>query len=106
MDRLKNSSFNIPYLDIDCLEYYNKDAISKVRKEFCLSNNVLPIDLNDNILTVFMGRPEEDIYNRLEKATGLVIRVFKTCPIKLNKKIQEINTKGIVEYCDNPNYIG
>lgn len=106
MNRLKNSEYNIPYLDIDCLEHYSKEAISKVSKEFSLSNNVLPIELNDNILTVFMGRPEEDIYNRLEKATGLVIRVFKTCPIKLNKKIQQINKVGIEEYIENHNYIG
>lgn len=95
MERLKNSAYNIPYVDIDCLQEFNITAINLISQEFSIKHNVLPIDISENILTVFMGNPSVKIINLLEKETGLIIRVIKTCPEKLSRKILEVFTKGI-----------
>ena len=93
MNCLPNANYPIPYLDIDCVEEFENNITRLLPKDYCLTNNVLPYTQYGNILTVFMGEPKEELYNRLMKETGQMIRVFKTCPKKLNETINRLFTE-------------
>ena len=93
MERLPNSCYKIPYIDITNYEFNND--VNIVSKRFAKSNCMIPMELYGKILTVCIAKPTEELYRKLQKQTGYVIMIYKSCPDKINSMIESsYNKKG------------
>ena len=91
MERLPNSYYSIPHLDLDYYEFQNE--VNMVSKRFAKKHCVIPMELHGNVLVVCMGNPTKELYERLKNQTGHHITIFKGCPNKINKIINRVYGK-------------
>lgn len=89
MKQLPNALYNfkIPYIDVDCYEF--GEEINIISKRFAKENCVIPLDINDKILTLCMGVPSLQLLEKIEKQTKKIVRVFRGCEKKTTQMINE-----------------
>ena len=88
MEQLPNAlySYKIPYIDVNCYDF--GEEINIISKRFAQENCVIPLEIENNILTVCMGIPSISLLKKLEKQTKKIVRVFRGCK---NQTIKMIN---------------
>lgn len=87
MKSIPKSYFKIPYIQIENWEF--DDTINVITKEYAQQHNVIPMQLDQNVLTVCMGRPTTPLYRDLQKITGHFITVCKGCPKEIENQIKQ-----------------
>jgi hypothetical protein len=93
MDRIPNSYYEIPYIDIENFEF--DDTVNLISRSFALKNNVIPMEQYDNHVTVCMGIPNIELYNKLGTKTKKQITIFKGDPNKIKKLIKMLYREKI-----------
>lgn len=88
MEIAPKSYFKIPFINIEDYEF--DKVIYVIDKDYAHKYNVIPMELNGNILTVCMGNPNITLYNELSILTKKFVTVFKSCPIKTKILIEKL----------------
>ena len=79
-----------PYVEI--LNYkINLELINLLSKEFCKKNKVLPLEKNENLLTIAMSNPLNcEILEKIQKKTQLIAKPLLVWPSHLEKVLERL----------------
>ena len=79
-----------PYVEI--LNYkINPELINLLSKEFCKKNKVLPLEKNENLLTIAMSNPLNcEILEKIQKKTQLIAKPLLVWPSHLEKVLERL----------------
>ena len=79
-----------PYIEI--LNYkINPELINLLSKEFCKNNKVLPLEKNENLLTVAMSNPlSHEILEKIQKETQLIAKPLLVWPFHLEEVLERL----------------
>jgi len=79
-----------PYVEI--LNYkINPELINLLSKEFCKKNKVLPLEKNENLLTIAMSNPLNcEILEKIQKKTQLIAKPLLVWPSHLEKVLEKL----------------
>ena len=79
-----------PYVEI--LNYkINPGLINLLSKEFCKKNKVLPLEKNENLLTIAMSNPLNcEILEKIQKKTQLIAKPLLVWPSHLEKVLEKL----------------
>jgi hypothetical protein len=77
INRLPDSYYNIPYVDISWYQF--GEEVNIIPEKFALENKVIPMESYGKVMTVCMAYPTMKILKRIEKVTGKVIKVVRSC---------------------------
>ena len=79
-----------PYVEI--LNYkINLELINLLSKEFCKKNKVLPLEKNENLLTIAMSNPLNcEILEKIQKKTQLIAKPLLVWPSHLEEVLERL----------------
>ncbi len=90
MERLPNSYYRIPPISVESYEFTDRER-NLFTKRFAIKNSIVALEKTDKMLTVCMGKPTEELYNKIkEQNKGFHIAVAKCCPKKLLEVLETL----------------